>query len=137
MFDFQGQPKPLAVAIHNLMVLLEDSSPEAKTFAPKPRPFTLSGNLGSEPHDGVYRLLMQKGDGRYVLAVWREGELWDAKADKALPLAPQMTAVELAEPAANVEVYDPIAGASPVQTVQNAARIELQLADDPLVLVFR
>jgi hypothetical protein len=137
VFDFQGQPKPLAVAIHNLMALLDDPSPEAKTFAPQPRSVTLSGNLGSEPHDGVYHLLMQKGDGRYVLAVWRESQLWDMQADKALPLAPQMTAVELAEPAENVEVYDPIAGVSPFQKLQNTARIELQLADHPLVVVFR
>jgi hypothetical protein len=134
IFDHSGAPKPFAIALHNLTALLEDSGENAKTFAATPRPYSISGNRGSQPHNGVYHLLMQRSDGVHMLALWREGVIWDVNADCAIALAPQTTTVSLATPAARIEVHDLLSGQEPIETLERTAWVDLSLTDHPLML---
>ena len=134
VFDHHGSPKPLAIALHNLMTLLEDRGAEAKSFVTTSRAYTLSGNLGQQPFNGVYHLMMQKSDGTYILAVWREGELWDMQTRKPISLIPQTTTVTLAKPASKVEVFDPIKSGEPEQVLVSVTQVDPSLVGHPLIL---
>jgi hypothetical protein len=134
VFDFRGDPKPLAIGIRNLGILLSDKGTDARTFTPSMLPHKLSGNLGQQPHDGVYELLMQKSNGQYVLAVWREGTIWDVDNDKPIPLEPKTTTVEFAKSASKVEIFDPLKGLNPLSTLKEVSRVDLALSDRPMLL---
>ncbi len=134
VFDFTGAPKPLAIAIHNLAILLQDNGKDALTFTPSALPHKLSGNLGEQPNDGVYELLLGKSNGEHVLAVWREGKIWNMDEDKPIPLEPKKTTVEFAKSIAKIDLLDPLVGVAPVKTFLNVSQIDLALSDHPLLL---
>ena len=134
VFDYKGAPKPLAHAIHNLTALLADPGGDARSFPIRSRPYTMSGNLGQQPFDGVYHLMMQKSDGTHMLAVWREGRLWDPKEHKRVPLSPAITTIVLGEPASKVEVFDLLKGTDPIEVLENSKQIDLMLGSSPLML---
>ena len=69
--DFEGNfgyirtnntPKPAFTAVKNLLALLSDRGPR---FAPRSLNYALSGNTAN-----IYKVLMQKRDGTFYLAMW-------------------------------------------------------------------
>lgn len=134
VFDHHGKVKPLGLALRNLVTILEDKAANATTFVGVPFRYTLAGNLGQAPHDGVYDLAMQKSDGSNWLAVWREGQIWNMQSDYALPLAAKTTTVRLPGAPARIEIYDPITGTAPRETLRQAQEVDLALADQLLIL---
>jgi hypothetical protein len=134
VFDHTGKPKPLALAVHNLTAILQDKGNTVQSFATTPLSYKLSGNLGQAPHNGVYDLALQKSDGSHWLAVWREGQIWNAESDRALALPAKTTTVQLSGAPARVEIYDPITGTAPRQTLNEVQEVDLALADQLLIL---
>ncbi len=103
--------------LHNMTTILHDDGP-AKTGA---LAYTISP-LPVTAHD----LLLRKSDGSYWIVVWGERvEGSDA------------VTVKLPARHAEVRVYDPTVGASPVRSVKRAAEIELEVSDHPLILELR
>jgi hypothetical protein len=108
-------PRKAAVYLHNLTAILADQE-VAKTsgklgYTLSPRPAT------------VHDLLLQKGDGTFVLVVWNER----VKGSDEVTIG-----LGGARPA--VRVYDPTAGTEPVKTYADVESVRLTLNDHPIVL---
>jgi hypothetical protein len=83
-----GTPKPQYTAMQSLLLLLADSD---RTFQPSPLSMSLSGATSN-----VHQLLLQKGDGRYLLLLWLEVPGWDATAQAPVNVPTQRVVVNLA-----------------------------------------
>jgi hypothetical protein len=134
VFDHTGKPKPLAVTLHNLTTILQDKRDNTRSIATTPLAYKLSGNLGQAPHNGVYDLVLQKSDGTHWLAVWREGQIWNVESDRAIALPAKTTTLQLSGAPARVEIYDPMVGTAPRQTLNETQKVDLALADQLLIL---
>jgi hypothetical protein len=109
-------PKPAFAALRNTIAILAD--PGAR-FAPAALEYTLSEGgvpLAGAESPGLHKVLLQKRDGSFYLALWRTTSVWDA--DGGAPIAAPSAPVELTTdpPPGSVSVYRPNGGAGPVAT---------------------
>jgi autotransporter passenger strand-loop-strand repeat protein len=129
MFDLSNNPKPVAVAIHNLMEILDDTGSKAATFATG----TLNYNISGLPSTGS-SLLMEKSDGAYDIVVWNEPHAWDSATESEVAVAPTNVTVNLGGTFTSASVYDPLTGTTSIETVQNASSIQISVTDHPLII---
>ena len=129
LFRFDGTPKPAAIAIHTLSVLLADAGPASRTFQADGLPFTAAG----VPYNYTGNTLaLDKSDGTHVIAVWNEEQLWNTDTQTAIPAQHVPVTVTLASAVATVLVYDPLVGTDPVQTLHNVSSVALDITDHPI-----
>jgi hypothetical protein len=81
----------------------------------------------------VRRLVLQKADGSYVVALWRLASVWDIKRRKALHVGAQRVTVGLPG-AARVTLADPVHGAGERRIRIRGRRIHVKLGASPLLL---
>jgi hypothetical protein len=81
----------------------------------------------------VRRLVLQKADGSYVVALWRLSSVWDIKRRAPLHVAPRRVSVRLPG-AASVTLADPVHRAGERRIAQQGRRIHLKLGASPLLL---
>jgi hypothetical protein len=81
----------------------------------------------------VRRLVLQKADGSYVVALWRLASVWDIKRRKPLHVGSQRVTVRLPG-AARVTLADPVLGAGERRVRIRGRRIPLKLGASPLLL---
>ncbi|MDR3493256.1 MAG: putative Ig domain-containing protein [Ancalomicrobiaceae bacterium] len=129
LFDYTQTPKEAAVAIHNLTTILKDPGTNAQDFATGSLAYTIQG-LPTTANS----LLMEKSDGSYELAIWNEPRLWDPTTKTELAATTTTVTLQLSGTAAQVNVYDPLSGTSPVSTATNVASLQLGLSDRPLII---
>jgi hypothetical protein len=98
-------PKPAYTAMKSLLGLLADPGP---SFTPGSLPI----DADDFPSDARY-LLTQKRDGRFVLLLWRDVNVYDPVTQEQVPVAPEPVNVRLAQPA-GMTVFRPSDGAAPV-----------------------
>jgi hypothetical protein len=115
IFKSDSSPKLAATYIRNLTSILADPTPINATRQ-------LSYAIANQP-DTVHDLLLQKGNGSFLLVVWGE------KASGSVPLN-----VSFTNSHATINVYDVTSGTSPVQTFSNANNVSLTLSDHAYVL---
>jgi hypothetical protein len=127
LFRSDHSPKPAATAIHNLTTLLSGAEGD---FTPGRLDLELSGL----PASGN-RLLFQRPDGTFVLAVWNEPDNWDEVARQPLATTPVAVSVDLGFAYRSVQVFDPIAGTEPI-AIHDGERSFVILIDDHPLLVF-
>jgi hypothetical protein len=117
MFEGDYKPKLSATYLHNLTALLADDGP-----APAGK---LEYGLANPPAT-VHDLLLRKKSGMFELVVWNE----------KVSGADDVT-VSLDRPRAEVKVYDPTAGTSPIKVLQATGSVPLKLSDHPVVIEIR
>ena len=105
-------PKPAYTAMKNLLALVDDPGP---SFTPTPLPVALTGL----PSDGR-SLLYQKRDGRYVLFVWRDVDIYDPATRQDLAVAPASVTLGLDAPY-RLSVHRPSASATAVSSTVSAS----------------
>jgi hypothetical protein len=103
--------------LHNMTTILADTS---SAFTPGQVNYTIA----SEPAD-VHDVLLQKSNGHFMLAVW--GEQVAGSSNLTIPIA-------LGATYGIVNVYDPILGASPQQTLTNVSSVTLTVNDHVLIV---
>jgi hypothetical protein len=81
----------------------------------------------------VRRLVLQKADGSYVVALWRLSSVWDIKRRKALHVGSQRVTVGLPG-TSRVTVADPVHGAGERRIRIRGRRIHVRLGASPLLL---
>ena len=81
----------------------------------------------------VRRLVLQKADGSYVVALWRLSSVWDIKRREALHVGSQRVTVGLPG-AARATVADPVHGAGERRIRIRGRRIHVRLGASPLLL---
>ena len=81
----------------------------------------------------VRRLVLQKPDGSYVVALWRLNSVWDIKRRKTLHVSPQRVSVRLPG-AARVTLADPVHRVGERRIPLRGRRIQVRLGASPLLL---
>ncbi|MBV8457866.1 MAG: hypothetical protein JO122_14750, partial [Acetobacteraceae bacterium] len=113
----QTTPNPLAVGLHNLTSILNDTGSTATSFTTGTLNYTLSG-MPSQAQS----MLLQKSSGAFDLALWNDGT-------SSCPVS-----VNLGGTYANVSVYDVVTGTTAIQTLHNVNSVSLDLASDPMIV---
>ena len=127
LFHGDNSPKPAATALHNLESILTDGGAGAATFKPGTLDYTVTA-----PAD-VHSMLMQKSGGEFVLAVWREPDVWNEASMRATNPAGEGVHLQLAA-AANVAIYDPLTGTGATKTAAGVTALDLTVVDHPVFL---
>jgi hypothetical protein len=118
-------PKPAFTALKHLLAAVGTSGPRGRL-----RPLRLSVSGAGA---GIRRLVLQKGDGSYLIALWRLDSIWDPERRRTLHVRPDALRLRLPH-AARVSVTDPVLSgrARPLRLRRGAVGVEL--AGRPLLL---
>jgi len=114
LYHTDWSPKLSATYLHNMTTILADTV----SFTPG----SLNYSIPSQPAT-VHDLLIQKSDGKFMLAVWNER----ASGSDAIT-------VNLGATFATVKVYDPTVGTAVTQTLNNVSSVPLTLSDHPVII---
>ena len=107
--------KPAYTAIRRTINLLSDPGPRFKTSG---LDYSISG-------PGVERMLLQKRDGTFYLALWRNESVWSPGARKAVRASSNGVRVSLGRRARTIVVYRPSDSGKPVKTSPNTRSVSL------------
>jgi hypothetical protein len=121
-------PKPAFTAIKTLIAAVRDSPGRRLGGVPAWR-------LQSESGEPIERVTLERADGSLAIALWRPVSVWDRDARE--PVDPGRVPVELSFEglgARDVTVWRPSVSSEPVQRLESAQRLDLELEGD-LVLV--
>ncbi len=129
LFDINNNPKPVAVAIHNLTTILADTGAQANTFATS----SLAYSVNSLPSTGSSTLL-EKSNGTYDLVLWNEPTIWNATTHQEVAASATSVSVNLGKVYASVEVFDPLSSSSPIKTYKNVSEVSVSLTDHPVIV---
>ena len=129
LFDYTNAPKEVATAIHDLTTILADNGANASTFTPTPLNYTLT-NLPSTGNS----LELQKSDGATDIVVWAEPQIWNELTGTEITAPTVNTTVNLGATYGTVEVFDPLQGTTPIETLTNVSSVTLGLTDHPLIV---
>jgi hypothetical protein len=125
VFHSDWTPKTGATAIHNLTTILKSAgSGTAST--------TLNYSVGGLPATG--RTFLLGSSTAFDLAVWIDATVydWTNAIDIAAPAYP--VTVNLGATFANVAVYDPMIGITPIATYSNVSTLSISVIDHPLIV---
>jgi hypothetical protein len=111
--------KPAMVALRNLIALLEDPGP-AYT------PGSLDYSLVNSPPD-VRQVLLQKRDGSFWLALWREVSVWDEVERKDLYPGSASVTLNLPDPVIEAAVYLPNRSTAATRTLSDPTSLRLDI----------
>jgi hypothetical protein len=123
-FDRSGNPKPSAVAVHNLTSILADTGTVANSAS---LGYALTGLPATAHH-----ILLQKSNGSFALIVWNEPPLW-ANGQK-LSIAATTVKVTLPKTFAKVSVFNPVDSLNAVASFATKSSLDIQLSDRPLII---
>lgn len=121
-----GSEKPAFRALANLIALLKDQGP---AFTPGSFAYALSGDT-----IGVKRVLLQKRDGRFYLALWHASSSYDVSAQADLTMIPRPLVITFNAPVARVRHYWPTASVTPSATSVNSSSVSVNVKDQVLLL---
>jgi hypothetical protein len=119
--------KPAYTALKNLMAMIGTPAP---LQAGQDLPVTVTGDTA-----GVNRLLLQRADGTYLLALWQDASLWDTKARRTLTVPEKSIRVDLGG-ATIAAVHRPVQSAATTQLALVGGPTDLTLPADPVILEF-
>ncbi len=97
-YDFS--PKPAFEAVANLVAILED--PGGGEFEPEKLGLRFGGNRQDLRH-----VLLQKADGTFYLALWRDGSVWDPETREEIQPGSAPITVGFGQPIAKVSEFQP------------------------------
>ncbi|MBB3444188.1 calcium-binding protein [Rhizobium sp. BK379] len=129
LFRLDYTPKPAATAIHNLTEILEDDGATQTSF----NPGTLNYSINGLPST-ARSYLTEKSDGSYQIIIWNEPDIWNQTTDKAIQAAATNVSVNLGGAFGTVQVYDPLAGDTPVKSFSNISSLNLDVVDHPIII---
>jgi hypothetical protein len=132
LFRNDNSPKRSAQAIRNLTTILNASAAQRANAVASD---TLTYTLRDMPVS-ANSLLLQKKDGRFVLALWNETPIWDRATGKPLTGASARVVLEFGAQAQRVDVYDPLVAASPIANHRGEHTLTVEIPDHVILLEF-
>lgn len=129
LFDYTGAPKPVAVGIHDLTTILQQTIAGGADMPAGGIGYAVS-NL---PADGNSMMLV-KPDGADVIVLWAEPQLWDNATNTQLTAPTETVTVSLDAYYATLSLYDPVLGTTAIETFTDASSVTLALTDHPVLL---
>lgn len=121
-------PKPAFTALRNLLALVGRG--ERRASLRPLRPLRLS--VSARDRD-VRRLVLQRGDGTYVVALWRLDSVWDRDLRRPLRIVPRTLVVDLPG-ARRVAIADPVRSDAERVLRLRHGRVRFGLSGRPLLL---
>ena len=79
-------------------------------------------------------MLMEKSNGAYDIVVWNEPQIWNELTGTEITAPTVNVNVELGKTDTEVEVFDPLVGSTPVQTLTQVNSVQLSITDHPLIV---
>ena len=79
-------------------------------------------------------MLLQKRDGTFYLALWREESVWDTTARKAVRASSTTVRVSLGRRARRIVVYRPSDSGKPVQAASNTRSVSLSASPSVAII---
>ena len=129
LFDPNNAPKEAATAIHNLTTILADNGAGSSTFTTTPLNYSVAG-LPSTGNN----MLMEKSNGAYDIVVWNEPQIWNESTGTEITAPTVNVNVQLGKTYSDVEVFDPLVGSTPIQTLTHVSSVQLGITDHPLIV---
>jgi hypothetical protein len=130
LFRNDNSPKVVAHAIRNLTSILNASKARhAKTAARDTLAYTLSGMPVS-----ANSLLLQKKDGRFVLALWNETPIWDRAKGTPLVSPPARVELDFGAKASRIDLYDPLVSDAPAESHRDLHQLTVDVPDHVILL---
>lgn len=128
LFSEAGNPKPAAIALHNLTTILT-SGDEGGADGVLPVAFSVQSSAST-----VHAMSFEKSGGVYDIAVWNDRPVWNDATDVDYTNPIISTVINLGRVESIVRVYDPMIGLTPIATYRNVSSITLPLRDSPLII---
>ena len=129
LFDFDGSPKPIAVALHNLTTIMAEPAGKPSGGRPAAIAYTVEGL----PKSGQ-SMMVSRPDGAADILVWAEPAIWNSSSGSAVAAAAAKVTVTLDQLAGQARIFDPLAGVEPVQQVRNTRTVTMDVTDHPVIL---
>ena len=129
VFNADFTPKPAAIALHNLMSILNSTTGATGPSTPQ----TLAYSVTNLPSTGNSELF-QKSDGTFVLALWNDVRLESATSETDITVPNVAVTLNLGQSFAYIDVFDPLSGSSPIAVFNNVSQINIALPDHPLLI---
>ncbi|MEA2331504.1 MAG: hypothetical protein QOH58_1642 [Thermoleophilaceae bacterium] len=118
--------KPAFKALRNLITVVGRN--ERRRPALRPLRLSVSGRDGD-----LRRLVLQKADGTYVVALWRLASVWDRDRRRPLSVAPRRLAVKIPG-AGRITATDPVRSAAARRLRLRGGSVRIKLGARPLLL---
>jgi hypothetical protein len=118
--------KPAFNALRNMLAVVGGDRHGGKRL----KPLRMQVSAGQRT---VRRLVLQKADGSYVVALWRLSSVWDIKRRTPLHVSPRRVSVRLPG-AASVTLADPVHRPGERRIALHGRRIHVRLGASPLLL---
>ncbi|HEU4707573.1 MAG TPA: hypothetical protein VFS64_10320 [Solirubrobacterales bacterium] len=120
--------KPAFVALRNLIGILKDSG--ASSFAPGSLSFSVGGNT-----EKLHKVLLQKSDGTYYLALWRATSVWDPVKQVALNPGSAPVTVSFGQSIETVERFAPNSSSASLGSFSNpSSGVSLEVGPQVTIL---
>ncbi len=133
-FRIDNSPKRVAYAIRNLTSILKAGTTHgAKGTADGAKAGALAYTLAGMPVS-ANSLLLQKKDGRFVLALWNETPIWNRATGTPLESPPANVGLDLGTNASRIDVYDPLVSATPLASHRDVRTLDVAVPDHPILL---
>lgn len=115
-------PTPAAVTLHNFNTILADRDPAASTFELlKLLPYSTAGL----PPTGR-SLALVKANTETNIVLWAEPDVFPGPAS--------LVTVYLGSTQTTVNVYDPLIGSEPIQSLRNVNSVQVSVTDHPIIV---
>jgi hypothetical protein len=121
-----GSEKPAYRALANMIAILKDPGPG---FTPTALPFTITGDT-----QGLQKMLLQKRDGRYYLALWTNASSYNLTALSDIAAVGRRVTVRFDTPMRKVQYYRPNERATGFNAITNVTSASLTV-DDRILLM--
>jgi hypothetical protein len=121
-----GSEKPAFRALANMIAILKD---QGAAFTPGGLAYSVIGDTL-----GLKRVLLQKRDGRFYLALWSQAASYDLTAQADMPIVGRGITLQFDTPVRKVQQYRPNVGTTPTDVVTNATAVSVAV-DDRVLLV--
>jgi hypothetical protein len=118
--------KPAFIAVKRLIALLSDPGPRFQTDA-------LGYSIERAP-PSLRRVLLEKRDGSFYLALWNDDSVWDPEASRSQRPKQDLVQLKFAAPAQSVEVYRPSRSERPLERRSSARSLEVSIGADVAVV---
>ena len=127
LFNTNGTPKPAATDVSDLLKILSAGAGTGPATLG-----SLSYGISGLPSTAS-SMLLEKADGAFDIVIWNGGAtLYNGVGDVTPPTS--AVTISLGSAAKAVSVYDPIKGASAIQSLGAVSSVSVGLAADPLVI---
>lgn len=127
IFEGNGNPKPAATGIRNMLAALSDTATNAASFTTGSLDYTMTGLPATGRH-----FLLQKADGSFHVVVWAEPKVWNQPTRSRVVNGTTNVTLTLAAPATSLKVTDPLTGAA--VTTLASQTVTVPVSDYPMIV---